>query len=215
MGVSFSNGRIAIVRMCAGRPPPANPYRVTHADASRSSVNAARKLEETPDRGVDRRDGIGSLDDKRQGAAGGLVSILHRLVGRALDPFLKATTIHPFEAHERIAPKRGAPVNWCPNVGPKHSRVNADYGVCLGRDVQATERRPEQRARRDKATTRLRPRHLKGIADENGRTAADPTAEKEIQPNAVGRRDSRDPVAARVHISVVELPLEDDLAIAS
>src|SRR6476620_4901946 len=116
-----------------------------HAETRKSSPKAT--LEQTPDRGIERRDGIGPLNDERERAAGSFVAVLHRLVGRALDPFLQAAAIDPFEAREGVATEGGTPAHGCPNVCAEHSRVNAYARIRLGGDVQASQGGPQQRAR--------------------------------------------------------------------
>src|SRR5512144_472440 len=116
-----------------------------HAETSRSSPRAT--LEQTPDRGIERRDGIGPLNDERERAAGSFIAVLHGLVGCPLDPLLQATAVDPFEAREGVATEGGAPANRCTNVCAEHSGVNAHARIRLGGDVQAPEGGPEERAR--------------------------------------------------------------------
>src|SRR4051794_17404424 len=96
-----------------------------------ASSRTGSRLKQTPDRRIERRDGIGALNDERQRAAGTLIAVLHRLVGRALDPFLQPAAIHALETREGIAAEGSAPANRRPNVGAEHSRVNAHGGVGL------------------------------------------------------------------------------------
>lgn len=103
----------------------------------------------------------------------------------------------------------------CSNVGANHTGVNADGGIALGREVEAAECGPEEGARGDEPAHDVRPGHLQRIADEHGRPAAESATEEEVEADAVGRRDAGDAVAAGVHLAVVQLPLEDDLAMAA
>src|SRR6476620_7265356 len=108
-----------------------------HAETRRSSPKAT--LEQTPDRGIERRAGIGTLTDERERAAGSFIAVLHRLVGRALDPLLQATAVDPLEARKGVATEGGTPANRCTNVCSEHSRVNAHARIPLGGDVQTPE----------------------------------------------------------------------------
>lgn len=103
----------------------------------------------------------------------------------------------------------------CPNVGANRTGVNADDGIPLGGQVQTAKGGPEEGAWRDEAPDHVGTGDLERIADEHGRAATESAAEEEVEAHAVGRGDAGDAIAARVHLAVVELPLEDDLAIAA
>src|SRR3979411_1171139 len=120
-----------------------------HAEASRRRSGSSSL--QTPDRGIERRDSIRTLNDEREGAAGRLVAVLHRLAGGALDPFLKPAPLYTLQTREGVPPERGPPMAGYPHVGPKYPRVNADDRIALGRDIEPPQGRPEQCARRDEA----------------------------------------------------------------
>src|SRR5436190_6335526 len=126
-GVSLSNGWTAMVRTWDGRPPPAKPYFVTQPETTSASASALQ----VPDRRIERRDGIGPLNDEGQRTAGTLLTIQHSLIRAAIDPFAEPATIHALEARQRVTAEAHAPVYRRPNVGPDGRTVNANDGIAL------------------------------------------------------------------------------------
>jgi len=82
-----------MVRTWDGRPPPVKPYLVTQPDTASTTT---RRLE-LPDRRIERRSGIGLLDDEGERTARALVTILDALTRAALHPLLNAATIYALE----------------------------------------------------------------------------------------------------------------------
>src|SRR5258708_11629633 len=202
VGVSLSNGWMAIVRMCPGRPPPAKPYRVMHAVSTTRSGSSL----ETPDRGIERSNDIGTLNDERERTARRLVAVLHLLIRGAFDPLLQAAVSDSVESRQRVAAKGGAPMHRCSNVGPEHASVNAYDCVPLSGHVERSQRGPQERGRRNDMTHHVRTGDLKGVANENGRTAPEATAKKKVEAEAVGGRNSCHTIAPGEHLTLVQLP---------
>src|SRR5690242_2869581 len=129
-GVSFSKGRIAIVRMFGGRPPPFRLYRVRQPPSATSATRgSARSALEIPDRGIERLNGIGALNVERERAAIGLVTIFHALVGGPLHPFLQASPVNTFQTHEGVSAERHPPGDRTADVGAHGSFVHLHDGV--------------------------------------------------------------------------------------
>src|SRR5689334_15026533 len=129
---------MASVRMWAGSPPPANPYTQPLA-ASRRPAAMRRRALERPDRRIEGRDGIGTLDDEREGTAGALVPVLHGTLLAALHPLLDAAPVHALEAGQGVSAEGDPPVDGCPNVGAEQVPVNAHDGIALGGELQPAE----------------------------------------------------------------------------
>src|SRR5215207_1064468 len=160
VGVSLSNGWMAMVLTCDGSPPPASPYLVMQPVATSTSN---RRLE-APDRRIECSDGIGTLDDEGERSAGALVAIQDALVAATLDPLLESSAVHALEPSEGVATKAHTPMDRGPNVGTHDPSVNANQGITLCRKVETAERRPEERTRGNQLARHVRPRDEKGIA---------------------------------------------------
>src|SRR6476469_5766600 len=120
LGVSLSNGSMAIVRTCDGSPPPAKPY-FRHPDAA--STRARASSLEMPDRWIERLDSIGALDDEGEGAARFLAAVLDSAVRRAVDPLEEPAVADALEASEGVAVEGDAPAGGRSNVGPQNRAV--------------------------------------------------------------------------------------------
>src|SRR5215213_4659068 len=144
VGVSLSNGWMAMVRTCDGSPPPARPYFVMQPVAA--STN--RRTLEAPDRRIECSDGIGTLDDEGERSTRALVTVLDALVAATFDPFLESPAVDALEPRQGVAAEADAPVNGSPNVSAHDGSVNANDGVTLWRKVEASERGPQKSARR-------------------------------------------------------------------
>jgi len=188
---------------------------VRHPLSAKSvSIVRARAALEIPDRGIERRYGIGALNVERESASGGLVAIFHALVDGSLDPFLETTALHTFQTREGVPTERDAPADGAADVGSEDSRIHPHHRVGLGRNVEPTKCRPEKRTRGYEPAGHLRTRNPEGIADQHGGAPTKPAAEEEVEANTVWRGDARHSVSPRRHVAIAQLPLEDDLAIA-
>ena len=201
--------------MCAGSPPPVKPYRVRHPlSATSVSSASARAVLEIPDRGIERRNGIGTLNVERERAPGGLVAVFHSLVGRPVDPLLQSAAVHSFQTHEGVSAERDPPVDRAPDICAHCIGIHADEGVRFGRDVEASERRPEQGARRHKLARHWGTGCPERIPDQDRGAAAESASQEEVEAHAVGGGNPCYSIATGRHVPVAQFPLEDDLAIA-
>src|SRR5829696_386208 len=208
VGVSLSNGWMAIVRTCDGRPPPAKPYFVTQPVATSTS----RRTLEAPDRRTESSDGIGTLDDEGERSAGALVAILNALAGTTFDPLLESTAVDALETSEGVAAEADTPVDGSPDVGAYDVSLDANDRVTLCREVEPAQRRPQEGTRGHELSRHIRAWNDPRVADEDRAPAGHTATEKEVETNAVGRGDASDAVPTRGEILVLELPLKDDLA---
>ena len=136
----MSKGWMAIVFTCDGRPPPARPYFVMHAD--RESSSTSRTLE-APDRRREGRDGIGPLDDEGERASGAFVTILDSLACPPLHPLAEPSPLDALQAGERVGLEGHAPVHGRANVRTQGSPVNAHHRVALGGKDEVSESGPQ------------------------------------------------------------------------
>ena len=122
-----------------------------------------------PDRRIEWSEyGIGALDDERDGAAGGLIAVLHPLICEACHPFLDPVAVHSIEPSERVTAKRSAPIHRYPNVGAENGAVNSRHGIARGWHIEAAERRPQQGAWRNELSCHAGSWNLERVADEDG-----------------------------------------------
>jgi hypothetical protein len=197
--------------MFDGSPPPANPYRTPQPS---SIAHAAKTLERTPNRRIERRDLLYTLDGEGEGAPGFLAPVLYD-VTTTLDPFDDATVTNPLEANERVATKGEAPSYRLSNVDTQELAVNAGRRVAQRGKCDSTQRRPEKRRRRNEAAGQPRARNIKGVGNEYGRAATEASTQKQVEASAVRAGDACDTFSTARDISIDELPIEYDLPMHS
>ena len=84
-----------------------------------------------------------------------------------------------------------------------------------GRFGNATrpKRRPEQGRRRHHSSCPVvAARRAQRVTDQHGGAVAEAAGEKEVETSAIRRSDARNALAAPRHVAVLELPVEDDVA---
>src|SRR5436190_18836413 len=100
---------MASVRMCDGRPPPANPYLGKQPASGRTASSITAQLK-TPDRRIKRSNGIGTQYGERQRSARALIAILDLVGARASNPLLQTAILYALEPSERVSVEGDAPV---------------------------------------------------------------------------------------------------------
>src|SRR3954468_14501920 len=124
-GVRFSKGRMAIVSISGGSPPPLKPYGKWQAAAnSRIALTI-----DMPDRCIEVPNGFCADDMHLQGTTRSFLPILEVITSASLDPLDNTAAFNVLESENRISAEGDSPGNGPAEVSPQDVALLANGRV--------------------------------------------------------------------------------------
>ncbi len=119
-----------------------------------------------------------------------------------------------FERHERVTTNGNSPLRRMPDIGAEQVPVDANHCVWKRWNRKTAECGPHHRRRRNVATRELDVRRTHRVTDENRGSRTKSSAEKKVEPRAIGRGGAHGAITPGSDVAFLIIPLENQVTVA-